>query len=196
MIIATIIQKTNKNSALMTKNQDFRDNSSDIGVDFTVKFVEGALEELEKTNTLEKKLKLVSSKFSQSNMHLFNANGTIKKYETAEEILQEFYDQRLSYYQKRKDWLLKVKQEETSRASNRVRFILMVISGEIVIANRKRDEILGVLKKKGFDELPAKTRRPKAKTAVDNEDEEEEDSKVSYDYLLSMPLWNLTLEKV
>ena len=88
-----------------------------------------------------------------------------------------------------------MKQEEASRASNRVRFILMVISGEIIIANKKKDEILAVLKKKGFDELPAKTRKPKAKGAIENE-EDEEDTKVSYDYLLSMPLWNLTLEKV
>jgi DNA topoisomerase-2 len=33
---------------------------------------------------------------------LFDASGRIKKYETPEEILHDFYELRLSFYQKRK----------------------------------------------------------------------------------------------
>lgn len=39
-------------------------------------------------------------------MHLFDAEGRIKKYETAEEILQDFYKLRLDYYARRKVSLL------------------------------------------------------------------------------------------
>jgi DNA topoisomerase II len=35
-------------------------------------------------------------------MICFDANGKIKKYDTPEQILEEFYDLRLTYYQKRK----------------------------------------------------------------------------------------------
>lgn len=50
---------------------------------------------------LEKRFKL-TSQFSTSNMVCFDMAGRIRKYNSAEEILTEFYDLRLTYYQKRK----------------------------------------------------------------------------------------------
>lgn len=47
----------------------------------------------------------LSSKINTSNMICFDAEQKIKKYETAEEILEEFYPIRLIYYQKRKVFL-------------------------------------------------------------------------------------------
>ncbi|GJW99646.1 DNA topoisomerase 2, partial [Tanacetum coccineum] len=48
-----------------------------------------------------KKFKLTTT-LSTANMHLFDANGVIKKYDTPEQILQEFFDLRLSFYKERK----------------------------------------------------------------------------------------------
>jgi DNA topoisomerase-2 len=42
------------------------------------------------------------TQLSSSNMVCFDSQGKIKKYNTPEDILQEFYDIRLTYYQKRK----------------------------------------------------------------------------------------------
>jgi hypothetical protein len=42
------------------------------------------------------------------NMMLFNSEGVIRKYDTAEDILREFYELRLGFYTKRKAALLKV----------------------------------------------------------------------------------------
>ena len=50
---------------------------------------------------LEKVLKLTSN-LNTSNMVCFNREGKLKKYESAEEILKEFYPLRLEYYEKRK----------------------------------------------------------------------------------------------
>ena len=41
-------------------------------------------------------------------MMLFDADGKIRRYETPEQIVQEFFDLRLSFYAKRKAALLKV----------------------------------------------------------------------------------------
>jgi hypothetical protein len=41
------------------------------------------------------------------NMMLFDAEGKIRRYETPEQIVQEFFDLRLSFYAKRKAALLK-----------------------------------------------------------------------------------------
>ena len=175
---------------------DYRDQSGDTTVDFLIKFEPGVLEKLKEAETLEKTLKLNSTKFNTTNMHLFNSQGEIKKYDSAVDILREFFDIRLSYYHKRKEWLVSVKKEDVLRISNRVRFILMVIAKEIIVANRKKDDLMKELEEKKFDKLAAKTRKPKAKNAIVEDEEEEEQSKASYDYLLSMPLWNLTFEKV
>ena len=50
---------------------------------------------------LEKKFKMTTT-MSTSNMVCFDYEGRIKKYNTVEEILRDFYHLRLAYYQKRK----------------------------------------------------------------------------------------------
>ena len=44
----------------------------------------------------------LTTKFSTGNMMCFDFEGKIKKYNTPEEILEDFYPIRLAYYQKRK----------------------------------------------------------------------------------------------
>ena len=44
----------------------------------------------------------LSSKLNTSNMICFDFEGKIKKYDSPEEILEDFYPMRLAYYQKRK----------------------------------------------------------------------------------------------
>lgn len=51
---------------------------------------------------------------------LFDPAGRIKKYETPEEILEEFYTLRLTFYQKRKEWLAGKLTEEYERLDNKV----------------------------------------------------------------------------
>lgn len=41
-------------------------------------------------------------------MVLFDADGRIRRYQTVEDILQEFFHLRLEYYSKRRDLLIKV----------------------------------------------------------------------------------------
>merc|ERR1712110_236930 len=63
------------------------------------------------------------------------------------------------------------------------------------VAKKAKATLLAELESLGFDKMRAATRKPKAKNAIISE-EEAEDSQASYDYLLGMPLWNLTKEKV
>jgi DNA topoisomerase-2 len=44
----------------------------------------------------------LNSKLSTSNMIAFDFSGKIRKYDSPETILQEFYPKRLAYYQERK----------------------------------------------------------------------------------------------
>lgn len=44
------------------------------------------------------------------NMMLFDAEGKIKRYDSPEQILTEFFDLRLQYYEKRRVALLQVRR--------------------------------------------------------------------------------------
>ncbi|CAL5019023.1 unnamed protein product [Urochloa decumbens] len=54
-----------------------------------------------KQEGLEKKFKLTTT-IGPINMHLFDPNGNIRKYDTPEKILEEFFKFRLEFYEKRK----------------------------------------------------------------------------------------------
>jgi DNA topoisomerase-2 len=48
----------------------------------------------------------LTSKINTSNMICFDFEGKIRKYNSPEEIIDEFYPKRLAYYQKRKAWTI------------------------------------------------------------------------------------------
>lgn len=81
-----------------------------------------------------------------------------------------------------------------------MRFILEVIDGKMVVNNRKKKDIEADLVARGYDALPS-TKKKAVTVAADPEDGDEEAdaaaaAALSYDYLLSMPIWSLTLERV
>ena len=135
---------------------------------------------------------------------LFDPSGRIKRYETPEQILEEFYSLRLIFYQKRKEHLANKLTEDYERLDNKVRFVEAVINGTLVVSNRKREELLVELKRRGFKAFPKAASKAASEDAPEEEDDEQGDvaptagtaSLSDYDYLLSMPIWNLTLEKV
>jgi DNA topoisomerase-2 len=106
-------------------------------------------------------------------MHLYNNKGAIQKYDSIESILDEYFTVRLNLYQKRKDYLLENLEKQLKIISWKVKFILMIVEKKLEINNKKKQEIEAQLEKNKF---------PK------NDD--------SYNYLLSMPIYNLTQEKI
>ncbi|KAJ4733624.1 DNA topoisomerase 2 [Rhynchospora pubera] len=157
---------------------------------------------------LEKRFKLTTS-ITTTNMHLFDENGVIKKYDNPEKILEEFFHLRLEYYAKRKKVLLDNLELDLLKLDNKVRFILGVVNGEIIVSNRKRAELFMELHQKGFTPFSKKGKGPEVSVAGATEDDNEEsqspDGDVAakggvkasdYEYLLSMAIGTLTLEKV
>ncbi|CAA7041898.1 unnamed protein product [Microthlaspi erraticum] len=157
-----------------------------------------------------KKFKLTTT-VATTNMHLFAQNGVIKKYATPEEILEEFFDLRLQYYEKRKKVMLENLEEELLKLDNKLKFILGVVSGEIKVNNRKKADLVQELRQRGFTPFPKKAKPVEAAVAgaIDATEEESEESSEAppatssmfvsgsdYDYLLAMAISSLTLEKV
>ena len=179
---------------------DYKEHHTDTSVHFVINMTPEKMKEALDVG-LYTKFKL-TSKISITNMMLFDSTGTIKKYDGPEDIVKEFFDVRLELYKKRKAHLLKVAEAELLRISNKARFILAVVDGSLVLANRKKADIVLDLEGAGFSKLGAQKKSPGADVpASDAEDESGSSGSatstaVSYDYLLNMSLSSLTLEKV
>lgn len=78
--------------------------------------------------------------------------GCLKKYETVQDILKEFFDLRLSYYGLRKEWLVGMLGAESTKLNNQARFILEKIQGKITIGKMQPLKIWTLVKmeKKNF----------------------------------------------
>ncbi|CAH0478764.1 unnamed protein product [Peronospora belbahrii] len=179
--------------------KDFKENHTDVKVLFTITMEPKVLSDISKApGGIVKKFKLESS-LSTSNMHLFDGNGHIKKYDSPKEILEEFYSVRLEYYVRRKKSMLEKLQDQIKLLSNKARFILSVVDGKLIVNNRKKQELLEELIAQGYDQIVPKSRKKGDDEDSDESMEEEnnmDDASKGYDYLLSMKIWSLTKERV
>ena len=80
--------------------QDYKEYHNNMNVHFVITMEPKHMEKAE-AQGLHDFFKL-TSKVSTSNMICFDFDGQIRKYNSPEEIIEEFYPKRLLYYQKRK----------------------------------------------------------------------------------------------
>jgi len=197
---------------LAGKIVSFQEYHTDNTVSFVVNLTPQVMAAAEQVGLI--KFFRLEGTLTTTNMVLFDRDGRLKLYRNPAEIFDEFYNIRMDYYQKRKNFHLGKLEQELKRLSNRMRFILAVVEEKLVIRNVKRSIVLEKLKAMGFEPLG------KAQTREESENDESEDSapeddvtserkesrelsdaslaadSKAYDYLLSMPLWSLTLERV
>lgn len=138
-------------------------------------------------------------------MVLFDHAGCLRRYDSVNDILKEFYQVRCELYKKRKQYMEGMLGAESLKLDNIARFILEKIEGKIKVENLKKAEICKILKDRKYDPDPVTKWRQKIARDQGyegdevNQDEEEEQQQSSatkdYDYLLGMPIWNLTMEK-
>ena len=176
--------------------KDFKEHHTDTKVRFTIDLTPEGVAAVN-AEGVEAKFKL-STTISTSNLVCFDKENRIRKYTTPIEILQEFFELRLDYYRARKSALLDKMQATWTRLDNKARFIMAVVEGKLVIAKRKKDEIIADLTRLKFTPLPTKAANGtrKAEPTEDDDEESADTAPVSFNYLLSMPLWSLTHEKV
>ncbi|KAI3837148.1 hypothetical protein MKX03_022197, partial [Papaver bracteatum] len=87
--------------------------------------------------------------------------------------IEDFYEIRLELYKKRKRVLLENLEYDLNQLDNKVRFILGVVKGEIIVSNRKRVELYLELQQNGFDLIPPKAKNGAATSKPDDAEENE-----------------------
>ncbi|KAJ3046795.1 DNA topoisomerase 2 [Rhizophlyctis rosea] len=174
--------------------RDYKEYHTDTAVHFVVQLTEENMKRAEREG-LEGVFK-ISKWETVGNMVLFGRDGRLRKYAGCREIVEEFYELRLEYYEKRKDWLLAELNREWTKLDNQVRFIQEVIVGDLVVQNRKKADVIEELKERRYVAIEKGKEGDAVEDAALVEEGEGDSTKHGYDYLLSMPIWNLTKEKV
>ena len=160
--------------------KDYDDMSKDTNVDFTITFSKGKLEEIEKLkgdhecNGLEKLLKLYTTN-TTTNMHLFDANDTLRKYEKVKDIIDTYYEVRLKLYSSRKGFMIDALEKELVLLTNKARYVKENLDGTIDLRKKKKDEVNQMLTEKGYDML---------------------DNDTDFKYLVKMPMDSVTEENI
>ena len=184
--IESLIDQKGKNAKAIIK--DYNDMSTDCNVNMIIEFYPGVLKTLlestkdisgnctEQVNELEKVLKLYTT-HSTNNMHLFDNNEHLKKYETASEIIEEYYPIRYEFYVARKEHQLDKLKKELVILSNKARYIVETLDNKIDLRRKKNNEIIELLTKLKFDKNPNQEDQP-------------------YNYLIKMPMDSVSEESV
>lgn len=123
-------------------------------------------------DSLLKAFKLIKS--LPENLNCIDENNCVREFKSVEEILDAFIDVRLKTYGKRKSWLLKELKSNAESLVAKFVFCKAVIDGKVVVTNRKKADIEAQLAK--VDKVFKKDG--------------------SYDWLLSMPVHSLSIEKM
>jgi DNA topoisomerase-2 len=181
--------------------QDYKEYHTDKTVKFVVQMQADKLRAAELQKGLHQFFKLQTT-LSTSSMVLFDAKGCLRRYESAEDILKEFYGLRLDYYHKRKQYLEGMLEAEALKLSNQARFILEKCDGSLTIENKKKKMMVDELQRRGYDSDPIRKwkKSQNDEAELDAEDDSEAlednlDTALDYDYLLGMAMWCLTKEK-
>jgi DNA topoisomerase-2 len=103
------------------------------------------------------------------NLTCFDSKNQLRKYESTTEILYEFFEIRLTFYQKRHDFLVNEISTEIDSFTNKRRFIQLVMDEDLIIFKQNKESIEEQLREYGF---PMHDQ--------------------SYDYLLDLPLHHFT----
>jgi len=171
-----VVDKNGKRSP--SQIRDFTSISTEVNVDFTITFPRGKLSDLETSldatgiNGVEKLLKLTTT-VSTTNMHLFNSECKLHKYDNVEEIIDDFYKVRIQLYEKRKAYLVQEMERKLVKLSNRAKYIQETLAGTIDLRRKKGDVVTKLLQDKSY-------------VMIDGD----------YKYLIKMPMDSVTEENV
>lgn len=145
------------------------ENNCKSNINYVLKFRREDLKTLTDSIRLKRLLKMEERQ--TENFTVLDESGRLKIFSSASEIIEYFVKFRLSFYEKRKQFIIDSLNQELVTLSNKAKFIKLIISGKLKINNVPRKEIILYLQTADFDEVSG-----------------------SYQYLLSMPIHSLTRE--
>jgi DNA topoisomerase-2 len=176
--------------------KSYKNESSESQIKFTITFdaviLNKLLQGVDKAglSELEKLFYLSTKLCCAKTMNLYDENNKLHNFKSIEDILTYYYAHRLKYYGKRRENLIRILEQEVLMLSTRARFIIDVINENIRIRNVPRGEVIAQLQKLDYPIIDDD------KLVLLNEATPQQKESVNYDYLIKMPIYSLTKEKV
>jgi len=166
----------------------YENHYTESTVKFVLHFDKKEMNKLLTTGKFERFMKLIDTgRTGMTNMHLFNKEGQIKKYNTPVDLMEEFYEIRREMYVKRKDYLENKLQRDLDVISARVRFIKAILDDEIILKGKDEEQLEQELETLEY---------PKFTKGLLEYNPKEENPNPSYDYLVSMPIRSMTKKRI
>ena len=142
--------------------KDYTDTSTDQDVNFEIMLKDEAILE-----DVTKKIGLVS-KIKMTNMHAFNAAGTIVKYTTANEILLEYAHARLALYSARKENMLRELNAKLPWHTSVVKFLTLICNDVIDLRKKPHAECVAILGTHELTDIPDLLKLPISSMTMEN----------------------------
>ncbi len=150
-------EKKTKTKSYENMIKDYNDMSTDLNIEFIINFNNGCLNLLLQDNSndyglngLEKYLKLYTTQ-TTTNMHLFNEQEQLRKYNNVYDIVNEYYSIRYRYYNKRKLYLIDLLSKELDTLSNKAKYIEYILDDKIDLRKKNKEQINTILENMSFD---------------------------------------------
>ena len=163
--------------------KDYIDMSTDTMVDITITFDSGftiaayyTSKDIKDTkygcNGLERLLKLYTTR-SNTNMHAFDENEKLLKFESIQDLIAHYMGLRMAFYVKRKASQIVVLNQETLVLSNKARFISELLDDRLDLRKKKTNVVSALLKERNYSVV---------------------DGDADYKYLVKLPMDSVTEE--
>jgi len=181
--------------------KDFSSHYTPNTVRFVLYLYAGVRAKLEPV--FETEFKLVSTKnLSMNNIHLYGADGAIKKFKNTQEIVQDWARVRLQKYHERKKYQLAKMEADYKVVSAKVRFIQDIINKKINIMNQKQKDVEEQLMKLNYPKITETENLGdvlvpliEAEAGPSSAATPTKAKEADYAYLTRMPIHQLTYEK-
>tara|TARA_B110000503_G_scaffold68441_1_gene106873 strand:- start:9323 stop:12574 length:3252 start_codon:yes stop_codon:yes gene_type:complete len=182
------------------KLKDYKDQSTDTKVYFKLTLKE-PMEEAE----LLKTFKLTTS-LSINNMNLFDNNDKLKHYNKVYEICDDFVNNRLEYYEKRRLHLIHILSAEMDILKNKCNYINELLNDTLDLRKKSNSQICELLEQKKYSKindnynyLIKMTMDSVCQENVDSLNKQFEEKKKQYDKMLDTnhkDIWKSELEEL
>ena len=177
--------------------EDLTNFPDDTYVKMSFKLPENKIRDLESNaGGLHKAFKLQTT-ISLNSMVLFDSKGCLRKYESATEILKEFYEERRKIYDKRREYIIGMLKAECEKLENHARYIDDKSMFEFIGTRPHLKALIQRLIDRGY--APDPVRRWKKSLNKDEVDDDTEETDgvsaqdiADYAYLVDTPIRQFT----
>jgi DNA topoisomerase-2 len=182
--------------------KSYKSDITEAIVKYTLKFdpiiLNGLLCDIDKTGItdFEKMFHLTNTISCNNTMNLYDENNKLQHFKSPEEILEYYYKHRLIYYEMRRNNLINKLEQDVMLLTVKAKFILDVINEKISIRNIPKAEVIKQLIKLKYPNMINGKLTDLSQTNTPNNTSNNDDNIGNYDFLIGMPIYSLTKEKV